>query len=88
MMVTNSFISELNSAMKLADLNILNSKIKLIPDDDPWDWEIPYLASDDLGNYYQLLEGKCSKEISNEFQGSIIHANDVIDWLGIDYPEY
>jgi hypothetical protein len=71
-----SFIEELKEVMTKEDYKKMNQKIKLIPDhSNPWDGL--YIAEDDDGNTYDLMQcGHGPGEIN------------VIDWLGIKWPDY
>lgn len=84
--VTEYFIKELSEVMSPSDFNALQSKIELVPEDSLC--EISYRCTDDSGNYYDLLDGQCSKEISNRDFRSNTSEQDVLAWFGIDYPDY
>jgi len=71
-----SLINELKEIMDLEDYNKLTHKIKLIPDEsNPWDGL--YMAGDDEGNVYDLMQ-------SGHGSGEI----DVLEWLDINWPDY
>ena len=84
--VTDHFIKELSKVMSSSDLNALQRKLDLIPEDSLC--EISYRCMDDSGNYYELLNGQCSKDISNGDFRSNTSEQDVLAWFGIEYPDY
>ena len=72
----SSFIEELKEVMKHEDYLKMNQKISLITDDsNPWDGL--YIAEDDEGNTYDLMQ--------HEHEPSEI---DALNWLGIEWPDY
>lgn len=84
--VTDHFIKELSEAMNSSDFNALQRKIKLVPEDSLC--EISYRCIDHSGNYYELLDGQCSRDISDRDLKSNTSEQDVLTWFGIEYPDY
>ena len=76
MRIDPMFINELEEVMPLEDYHRLVKKIKLIPDEsNPWDGL--YIAEDDEGNTYDLMQ-------SGHGSGEV----DVLEWLDIKWPYY
>ena len=72
--VYSFFIEELKEKFSSEDFNKINSKIKLIPDDDH-----PFLCCDDLGNKFDYSRDSSPKEFSNKR---------ATDWLEVEEPNY
>ena len=71
----SSFIDELKEIMQHEDYQKMNQVITIIPDNsNPWDGL--YIAEDDEGNNYDLME-----------KGYRPTEEDVLDWLGIEWPD-
>ena len=68
------FITELQEKLSKEDFQKLQSKIKLVPDEDS-----PFLSLDELGNSFDYNRGKCP-------EGEL--AVRAIDWLEINEPDY
>ena len=72
----SSFIEELKEVMKHEDYQKMNQIITIIPDNsNPYDGL--YIAEDDEGNTYDLMQ-----------QGHGSGKIDVLNWLGIEWPDY
>ena len=74
--VDQSFIEEIKEVMKDEDYLKMSQKVTLIRDDsNPWDGL--YIAEDDEGNSYDLMQ--------YGHKGSKINA---LKWLDIEWPDY
>ena len=72
----SSFVEELKEVMRNEDFQRMNEKITIIPDNsNPWDGL--YVAEDEEGNSYDLMQhGHGPRELG------------VRNWLGIRWPDY
>ena len=72
----SGFIDELKEVMPHEDFQKMSKMITLIQDNsNPWDGL--YIAEDDVGNTYDLMQ-------HGHGPGDI----DVLNWLGIKWPDY
>lgn len=77
----DSFIREIQEVMDKTDYDILQEKIKIIPDSsNPWDGI--YAPEDDEGNKLDLMNVKQNED--DEF----ISKEVVLNWIGIKFPDY
>lgn len=71
-----SFIKELKEVMTDEDYRKMSQKVTIIPDNsNPWDGL--YIAEDDEGNSYDLMQ-----------HGHASGNMDVLGWFGIKWPQY
>lgn len=77
--LSSSFIQELHEIMDKIDYEILQKRIKIIPDSSSC-CEYVYIPEDDDGN--KILSFKLDK--NDEF----FDQKDVLKWIGINFPDY